>query len=320
LTRADGATWDNPWPGSGVGAMQKKGDEFNAPHSPYYGHWNLGVQREMPFGVVLDMTYVGKKGTNIGQSRDINQPIRGVKPYPLFGVVNFTEFRGSSIYHGLQSRIERRSSNGATILVSYQWGKMISDAGPIRDVYNLRVERGLDTEDVRHRISGSFVLPLPIGRNTDGLIGGLIGGWELSGILRANSGATVTPTVSQDFSGSTRRADRPNLVGDPKLGSKADPRTGWWNRAAFTLPERGTFGNAGTGILEGPGYISSDVALMKRFNLDEEKAFQFRWEIFNVFNHANFFVPDARFDSAAFGTIGSAFDGRQMQAALKFIF
>jgi hypothetical protein len=278
----------------------------------------------MPFGVVLDVAYVGKKGNHIGEkserTRDINQPINGVKPYPLFGVITMNEYRGWNIYHGLQSRVERRSSSGATLLVSYAWGQMISDAGPIRDVYNLRAERGPDSEDIRHRFSGSFVLPIPVGQAGTGWRPGLIGGWELSGIVRANTGVRLTPTVSQDFSGSTRRADRPDLVGNPNLGDKADPKTGWWNRAAFALPARGTFGNAGKGVLEGPGYISADAGLMKRFEVGEDKTFQFRWEIFNVFNHTNFFLPNEAFDSASFGTIGTAFDGRQMQFALKFIF
>ncbi len=317
--RTDGPTWDNPWPGSGLGAIAKDGYQYNV-QTPYYGQWNLGLQQEMPIGFVLDLAWVGKKGTHLQQSRDINQPINGVKPFPLFGTISFNEYRGNSIYHGLQSRIERRASNGATVLVSYQWGKMISDAGPIRNVYNLAAERGLDAENVRHRFASSFVTQIPSGNVKTGVLGALFSGWELSGILRANTGATFTPTVSQDFSGSTRRADRPDLIGDPKLGSKADPKTGWWNRAAFALPARGTYGNAGVGILEGPGYIGVDGGLMKRFAIGEDKTLQFRWEIFNVFNHTNFFTPNAQFDSQDFGTIGSAFDARQMQAAVKFIF
>ncbi len=322
FTRADGATWNNPWPGTGAGAIAKGGGQYSHPHT-YYEHWNLGVQREMPLGIVLDMAYVGKKGTHIGEksdrTRDINQPINGVKPFPLFGVIAFSEYRGWSIFHGLQTRVERRMSSGSTALISYQWGKMMSDGGPIRNVYNLAAERGLDTEDVRHRFSGSFVMPLPFGENLRGAAKAIGAGWEVSGIIRANTGNTYTPTVSQDFSGSTRRADRPNIIGNPKKDNP-DPKTGWWDRAAFTLPERGTYGNAAPGSLTGPGYFGADVAMMKRFEVTEDKTFQFRWEVFNVFNHTNFFTPATVFDSAEFGTIGSAFPSRQMQFALKFIF
>ncbi len=317
FTRAQGATWDNPWPGSGLGAIVKAGEEYYF-QSPYYGHWNFGVQRELPYGIVVDAAYVGKKGTHIERSRDINQPIGGVKPYPLFGVISYAEYRGSSIYHGLQSRVERRSASGASILVSYQWGRMISDGGAIRNVYDLRAERGLDAEDVRHRFSSSFVLPLP-GAGLKSWLGHLIGGWEMSGIVRMNTGSALTPTVSQDYSGSTRRADRPNLVGNPDKGSDATPNS-WWNKAAFTLPERGTYGNAGPGVLEGPGYVGADMGLMKRFAVAEGKTLQFRWEVFNVFNHTNFSTPNTVFDSATFGTTGVALDSRQMQAALKFMF
>ncbi len=318
FVKADGPTWDNLWPGTGVGAIRTVNHNYNFV-TPYYQHWNLGVQRELPFGIVIDTSYVGKKGTKILQSIDINQPLtpRGPKPYPLFAsplTVNSSD--ANSTYHGLQLRVERRAASGVTVLSSYAWGKMLSTGG-IRDSYNRIIEKGPDTSDMRHRLSVSMLYQLPSFGN--GVVRAVLGGWELSAISRANSGSPVTPTVSGDFSLRGSRRDRPNIIGNPDLGSAANAKT-WWNKAAFALPESGTFGNAGVGSLVTPGYFATDFSIMKRFNLAENKDLQFRWEIFNVLNQTNLDAPAANFSAATFGTIGTALPSRQMQAALKFSF
>lgn len=329
FTRANSPTWENPFPGRGLsGTVNVVGTDYNMV-SAYYGHWNVGIQHELPGGVALDLSYVGKKGTKIDATRDINQPLGGARPYPLFGPIAYAEPRGSSIYHGLQARIERRSATGLTVLTSYAWGKLISDDGrgaTAQDAYNLHAERGLGQEDMRHRLTTSFIYSLPLGRGRRYLNVGstvadaVVGGWELSGIVRANSGNSLTPTISQNISGSGRPGnDRPNLTGDPKVDHPS-PRTGWWNRAAFSMPAPNTFGSAGAGILIGPGYSATDLSLLKRFKVREKKDLQFRWEVFNLLNQTNFWDTKTTFDSATFGAISSAQPSRQMQVGLKFIF
>jgi hypothetical protein len=296
----------------------------------YYGQWNLGVQREVPGGFVVDVAYVGKKGTKIDASRDINQPISGVKPYPLFSPIDYLEPRGSSIYHGLQTRVERRASASATVLASYSWSKLISDDNrgvTAQNSYNLKFERGLAQEDMRHRFTASVIYDLPWGRgkpfmsNASTLKEGFLGGWQLSGVAVANSGSSSTPTMSQDLSGTGRPGTwRPNLIANPIVDG-GSPVTGFWNRSAFATPAAGTFGNAGVGTLTNPGYSNIDISLMKRFVFAEERNLQFRWEVFNAFNHANFLQPRNVVDSpATFGTVGFAQPSRQMQLGLKFTF
>ncbi len=339
--REHGPTWDNPFPGSSptfpygepgkvpVGAIVIASIQNNL-RNDYYSHWNLNIQRELPGGVALDVAYVGKKGSKLPGPRDINQPLTafGPKPYPLFAPIIYDETRGNRIYHGLQSRIEKRSTNGATVLLAYAWGKLIDDGsrragGTPQNSYDLRSERGRGQEDMRHRFSGSFVYELPFGRNLTGIAGIFASGWEISGIARANTGVPLTPGLSGDLSGRGTRTDRPNLVGKPSRGKNADPKTGWWDRSAFQLPERGSFGNAGRGSVIGPAFVATDLSIMKRFRVSESKDVQFRWETFNAFNQVNFYPQSGaslNFDSPAFGTIGNAIDGRQMQAALKFNF
>ncbi len=330
FTRAQGATLANPWPGatpqqpfgppgSGpIGAIQVPTAAWDLV-TEYTGHWNLDVQQELPGGVVVDVAYVGKKGTKIPGTRDINQPINGVFPYPLFGPISYQESIGSSIYHGLQLRVERRSSSGLTMLHSYAWAKYIDNVGACRDCYNLKAERGLGAEDMRHRYSGTFVYPLP-GKGLTGIAGQVLGGWEAGGIVRMNSGVPLTPTLSTDNSGTGRRADRPDIIGDARHKGKIDPRVSFWPREAFVIPARGQFGNASRGSIVGPAYYGVDMNFSKRFKVQEGKDIQLRWEVYNLFNHANFVPPATVFNAATFGTIEFAQAPRQMQLGLKYTF
>ncbi|MBI4475335.1 MAG: carboxypeptidase regulatory-like domain-containing protein [Acidobacteria bacterium] len=325
FTRRDGPSFQNPWPGIGVsGTISMDGVDPNLVNA-YYQHWNLDVQTQLPMGVVLDVGYIGKKGTKLDASRDINQPVNGVKPYPLFGPISYLEPRGSSIYHGLQLRVEKRSTTGLNILTSYAWGKLIDNLGSVRDSFNLRLERGLGTEHMKHRFTASTVYALPVGRgkrfmsDSSGVTDAILGGWEFSGIVRMNSGSPATPGLSIDNSGLGRRNDRPDIVGDWSKDSP-HPTQGWWNRSAFVIPPRGSVGNAGKGSLIGPSYAAADLSALKRFQVEEGKSLQFRFEIFNALNHANFYPLSTTFDSSNFGTTGVAYDGRQIQLGLKYLF
>jgi len=334
----NGPTLADPWPSSvrGVGGSISVAGQDPYYRTGYYQHWNLGAQYEIPGGIALDVSYIGKKGTHLDRPRDINQPLdlmTRVRPYPQFGIVNWNETSASSIYHGLQLRVERRSAIGVTVLGSYAYGKMIDDSGPAplnstlppQNSYNLRGERGPGQEDMRHRLTISYVYPIPLGQghhfltSTGNLLSQILGKWEWSGILRANTGIPLTPTISQDISGTGDRRDRPNLIGNWRL-DHPDPSTGWFNRSAFAIPAPATFGNVGKGRLVGPGYFALDTALMKRVDLTENKSLQLRFEFFNVLNHPNFDQPNLQYDSLAFGTIATAEASRQLQGGIKLVF
>ena len=257
--KANGPTWENPWPTTAAGTINTVNHTADFV-TPYYQHWNLGVQREIPMNIALDISYVGKKGTKLLETHDANQPLTagGPKPFPLFtSPLPMQATAGSSTYHGMQLRLERRVATGVTILTSYSWGKMLRD-GTARDTYNRVIEKGPDTEDMTHRFSTSVIYPVPqIGG--DGIVGKILGGWQLTAITRKNTGSPATPTVSGNFDGRNTLRDRPNIIGNPDLGSDANSKV-WWNKAAFALPENGTFGNAGTGSLRQPGYFATDFS------------------------------------------------------------
>ncbi len=325
FTRRDAPTFQNPWPGTGVGGtLSADGVDPNLV-TAYFQHWNLDVQRQLPLGIVLDAAYVGKRGLKIDSTRDINQPINGVSLYPSFGPTSYLEPRGQSIYHGLQVRGEKRSASGLTLLVSYAWGKLLDNLGTVRDSYNLANEWGPGTEDMRHRFATSYVYSLPFGRgkrflsSAPGAVQTVLGGWEMSGVVRLNSGSPATPSLGIDNSGLGRRNDRPDIVGDVR-SSQPHPTEGWWNAKALAMPPKGSVGNAGKGSLTGPGFAGTDFSLLKRVRFAEDKDLQFRFEIFNALNQVNFFPMVTQFDSPRFGTTGTAFDSRQIQIGLKLMF
>ena len=152
----------------------------------------------------------------------------------------------------------------------------------------------------------------------------ILGGWQLSGIHALQTGLALTATLGGSTVlniGGERRA-RPNVVGNPVLPKSDRTVARWFNTKAFAQfsPSPQAFGNAGVGIIRGPGYSSFDFTLGKSFRVAEGRDFQFRWEVFNAFNKANFNPPNIQAESAGFGQILSASNARIMQFGLKFRF
>lgn len=328
-------TLSSPWgAGATAGAINMVGIDRELA-SPYYQQFSLGVQHEVPGGVVFDVAYQGKKGSKLERTRDINQPLdrspaTPVRPFANFGRINFIENSASSIYHGLHTRVEKRTNRGESFLLAYIWGKMIDDAASQpQDSYNLRLERALSQDDVRHRFSFSYIYPLPFGNgqkfasNVEGVASQIVSGWELSGIVRANTGSPLNSTITVNNSRTGNGWDRPNVLGNP---NKSNPTpASWWDPAAFCNTPAcglapGAFGNAGRNILIGPGAFLMDFSVQKRFTLTEVQQLQFRFEAFNLTNTANFNSPTAQTNSPRFGAASSALASRQLQLGLKYIF
>jgi hypothetical protein len=109
-------------------------------------------------------------------------------------------------------------------------------------------------------------------------------------------------------------------VRSPNLGNSARTTGRWFDTSAFALPPAFTYGNAGRAVIEGPGLANLDFALLREFRTSETTRLEFRYELFNAANHANYGLPDLNFGTTAFGVIGSALPARQMQFGLKFYF
>ncbi len=325
--------------------------------TPYIQQYNIGVQYELMPDVVLDVAYVGNKGTKLNGFRNLNQravitnadgsQAAGARPYPAFGDIQWMENRVDSSYNSLQLRLEKRFTHGLTGNVSYTLGEALSgapdhistssggagiDTGVFRepqDGNNLRAEYGPSEFDVRHRFVASYIWELPFGRgrrwgNGWGRAMDLaFGGWQVTGIHVLQSGLALTATLAGANVvnlGGERRA-RPNLVGDPELPESERTLARWFNTdafAAFTVPQ--AFGNAGVGIMRGPGVANFDFTFAKNFQVTDRRYFQFRTEVFNAFNHPNFGPPNIARDSSGFGQILSAAPARIIQFGVKFYF
>jgi hypothetical protein len=313
----------------------------------YMQHWNLNVQQQVGHSGVLEIAYVGSKGTKLLTARDINQPQPSALPPGLpfvprpdfrFDDINLLESRANSNYHSLQARYQQRLARGLSSLVSYTWSKSIDDASNFfssagdpnfpQNSYDLRAERGRSNFDVRHRLSASYSYDLPFGKGRKYFAssGWLLSGWQSFGILTFQSGRPFTVALLSDIDNSgTGRSilgfganDRPNVVGNPQLANRSPER--WFNTSAFAFAAPGRFGNAGRNILDGPGYQNVNVSLLKNTSLSETINLQLRAEFFNLFNHPNFNLPDNFLGSPTFGRITSARDPRHVQLGVKLLF
>ena len=186
-----------------------------------------------------------------------------------------------------------------------------------QDSRNYRAERGLSSFDASHRWALAYIYELPHAnrwtRNT-----------EIRGITVLQSGQPLTPALRFDNSntgnnGGTTGTDRPNLLGDPKLSNPTADLS--FNTGAFAVAAPYSFGNAGRNIIRGPGYASFDISLARRFKFSDSRELSFEAQAFNLFNRANFEMPEFYADEpATFGRIFAAKAPRQIQFTLRFSF
>ncbi len=338
------ATWEIPFPaGVSGGGLNPEGMNGNFPDA-YIQQWSFGLQRELTRNVVVEATYLGSKGTHLPLLFNINIPepgpgvIQTRRPWRQWGNVNYRDAIGTSNLHALYVRLEHRFAHGLSFLNSYTWSKSLDNDSPpstggagesgIMNFRNIRGERGLSEFDIRHRFSSSLVYELPFGTGKPWLSGAspvvnhILGGWELTGIMRIHSGQPYTITTTRDMANNGTTTHRPNLVGNPKLDKPTPER--WFNTAAFSdrlPPGEFAFGNVGNNTMIADGVVNFDLGLFKNFRVREGFTIQFRTEFFNAFNHANFGTPVRNANSGTFGRVQETTTlNRQIQFGLKLVF
>jgi len=301
----------------------------------YVQSWNLNVQREIGRDLAVTIGYFGTKGTHLRISRNINQPVNGVRPIsnvsssstirPGAGLLNIVQIEGTgnSSYNALWLTGTKRLSRGLQFNASYTFSKSIdynslnSQGVVIQDSYNLRNSRGLSDFDARHRFVISGLYELPFRGNQ------LKEGWQLSAIVQSQSGNPVNIVANNATFTGTNNTVRPDVTGP--IAILGTPNR-WFDTAPFVVPV-GRFGNLGRNVVIGPGFNNTDFSIIKRTKLTENQLIEFRWEVFDLFNHANFGQPGRVVGSANFGQItntrfptGDSGSSRQMQFALKYKF
>ncbi len=328
---------DNPFPANYPGFVPNGAFTFDRNlRTPYVQHWNLDIQRTLWSNAVFEVSYAGTKGTRLIANRDLNQAAPStrqpnLRPNPMFLDVLAYESRANSNYHALQAKFTQRLHRGLSALGSYTWSKSIDDASGFfssagdpnfpQDSNNPGNDRALSSFDLRHRFTLAYVYDLPIRSRRI-----LARGWQTSGVWTFQSGRPFTPTLLPGVDNSNTGlpsitfgvTNRPNVTGDTRLSSPTPER--WFNTNAFAMPPYGTFGNAGRNVLTGPGYSSIDVSAIKNTTVREGLALQFRLEVFNLLDKANFNLPDSFYGSPSFGRVLSAGQPRRVQLGLKLLF
>ncbi|MBI3208941.1 MAG: TonB-dependent receptor [Candidatus Solibacter usitatus] len=306
--------------------------------APYAQQWNFNVQREVVKDYMLTVSYIGTKGTRLPIRRELNAGIFGPgatlaninarRPYaPLFQSIISYENVINSTYHAMQALLNKRFSRGFTVMASYNYAKSLDgmsldvDGFNGQNPMNMRADKGLSDFDVRHRWITSFLWEVP--GPTKGLGRWILGGWQSNGIFIAQAGRPFTVTSGQDRALTGVGTQRPDLLRDPKLdaGRSRDALMAmYFDAAAFTLPASGSYGNSGRNTMVGPGNWNLDFALFKRFRIREGWQLQYRWEMFNAFNHANLGSPRSNIGVARVGQIDTTSAPRIMQMGLRLAF
>ena len=299
--------------------------------TPYVQQWNFSMQRRLGASRMLEIGYVGSKGTKLLAGRDFNQPAPStaelnLRPNFFFGDITAIESRANSSYNSLQARFEQRMARGLTALVSYTLAKSIDNASNFfasagdpnfpMDSNNTSLERGRSSFDSRQRLSLAYTYDLP---------GKWLKGWQTNGVWSFQSGRPFTVILNPDLDNSnTGRnfngsgGDRPNRIGNGTVSSPS--QSAWFDTKAFTTPRFGSFGNSGRNILDGPGFATVNASLLKNIVLKEAMTLQFRVEAFNLLNRTNFNLPDAVVGSPTFGQVLSSSAPRHVQLGVKFLF
>ena len=240
---------------------------------------------------------------------------------------------GSSIYHGIQFKAEKRFSQGLGFMGTYTFSRNIntggdgfnSSASP-QDPTCIECDRSLSTFHRKNLFAMGFIYELPFGKgkpygaDLSGAANHILGGWQVNGIISASSGQPLNVTIPRDIAniGARSVSQRPNLNGDPNIDSPTADR--WFDTSVFSEPAPYTFGNAGRNLVIGPNNQTWTLGLFKNFMIREPHRLQFRVEFFNAFNNVNLNNPEGSFDSPNLGRINASAPARQIQFGLKYYF
>jgi Carboxypeptidase regulatory-like domain/TonB dependent receptor/TonB-dependent Receptor Plug Domain len=326
--------------------------------NPYYQRWSLGIQRELPGQTIVDVSYIGTKGTKLYVSEDRNPQVpanlritpagftRSTTCTPntagclisgrldnLQGARNIRSNSGSSSYHAGQVSVTRRFNRGLALTGAYTYSKLIDNNSEIFTSTGLsnspfsiipfalggeRNERAVSLFDRTHRAVFTYLYDLPFMREQKGVLGQIIGGWQISGITTFESGVPFTVINGQDSNGVGGNNDRPDFNPNGLPGVRAIPATATSpSNTGFVNPDviigmtpqggnilapidpataryiglptnSGRTGTLGRNTERTKGINNFDFSVQKQFRLTEGTNLQFRTELFNIFNNPQY--------------------------------
>jgi hypothetical protein len=345
--------------GTGL-AVQKRSEfiDYDA-RQPYTAQYHVSIAREFPGAIVAEIGYIGSRGYNLPFYSDPNAvPVQfnaadghwQVVPgagllFPDWGRIRTRSNVARSWYDGMTASLNRRFSNALLFQASYTYGDsrdtwsggligssdFDNGAGSATNFFHPENERGPSSFDVRHTLVVNAVYELPFGKGRTGTLSQIVGGWQVGIVGNYASGIPFTPFIGFDYAkdlSSDPNPQKPDWA--PGFGPNnvitGDPNN-YFNALAFVLPPKGEYGNVGRNTLRGPDLKMVDLSILKNTRMRSQNL-QFRLEIFNLFNRANFATPDS---AVLFNTDSTRFanpaqitrtvtTSRQVQLGLKFVF
>ncbi|MDQ2900276.1 MAG: TonB-dependent receptor, partial [Acidobacteriota bacterium] len=307
---------------------------------PATDEWNIGVERQLPGNNVLTVSYVGNATSHLMGDVDLNAPPPGPgainprRPFPQYGNIIYQSPYAHSTYHGFQATLQRRFSNGFSLLATYGWSHSLDNilsnednvGGAIpQDAHNTRAEKASSGFDVTHKFVTSGIYDIPFGK-AGGMLSGsafaraLLGGWQLGGIFIAQGGHPLTIIASPNPANTTT-PERANRLCDGSLGTDKRAVDRWFQVSCFALPAPYTYGNASRGVIRSPGLVNLDALIDRNFAIRERLNLEFRTEFFNLTNSVHFGSPGLTIGTPQAGRITSdAAPNREIQFALRLVF
>jgi len=324
-------------------------DKSYKPPSSY--QFSAGVQQALGNSSVLNVSYVGSQGRHLNDYRAINLPPASSLPalvasggaglnqlvqFPGYGGIRLAENEANAHYNSLQASLNGRIRSDLHLQVSYTLSRAIDattsngSGGDLNNVTNpyigWRYDIGPSQFDSTHIAFVNFVYDVPFLRNSPSrLVKSTLSGWQVSGIVTAESGAPLDLGVSGTTVASVinNSGMRPNVNGPIRYPKTAAQ---WFDPSVFSAPAPGTYGNLPFDALRGPGRNNWDLSLLKNFAFTERFRMEFRAESFNAWNHTQFKGDknnggiSLNEGSSNFGAVTSAFNGREFQLGVKLIF
>lgn len=312
--------------------------------------WNVSVEQGIGWNTVFRIAYVGSQSYHQAVILDKNPGIYATNntrsTYPAFGEILDDQSLGTSSYNGLQLTVEHHLSHGLQFQSNLTWNKTIDTASSanisfganqLGDPFDLSWSRGISSQNFPFVWITNFIYTTPKLRNQNQFIQQTLGGWEVSAIITSQSGSPFGVSAGLDGSnnsGANQYEDRADRVQGAPLQVRQGGRSNWLNHYfnidAFRVNAPGTFGDSGKNLMVGPPVNFTDAGLYKNWSIAEKLNLQFRWEMFNAFNHPNFGTPNASNQFTDTGSNQGGTEGeitglgweppRVMQGAIKIIF
>jgi len=312
---------------------------------PYVSQWNLSIQHVLGNNDLMEVDYLGSSAHRLQNRYDIDQCVVtaalfcnvATKPYPRYAGLLTADFNGNSSYEAIIAKYEHRMAGGLDLRAEYTFAKALTDGWELGGSTQSQIagcracDKGATSFDTRHRAVVSALYDLPFGRKRafgktlTPALDLIAGGWTVTAISTFATGTPVFLSGPATTS-SLNITHRPNRICD---GNNSDLlhnlRTNGFlafDTSCFVTPPIGYFGNAGRDVIYGPGANNWDMGLQKFFRLGNEvRRLEFRAEMFNAFNHAQWSLPNGNAGAGAnFGRVSSAGAPRLMQMGMKLLF